>query len=210
MQQNTYFANQGYAVFDIQYGLTTLSSYGLSSNVPDKVRGPFSIDDQVRHIGLFTKYLAEHEEEYGLDLSTTFISGGSAGGHLATASALAMTEGKYSDWFSDELKVKGLIPYYPANKGPALGGIPGTEDLLWPEQLVSEESPPALLFHGTHDTYVGYETAASFKETYAEHENDKAAVIYMPFGNHGSDFYFSGYYNQTFTYYMERFLALYR
>ena len=209
MQQNTYFANQGYAVFDIQYGLTTLSSYDLSP-VPDHVRGPFSIDDQVRHIGLFTQYLAEHAEEYGLDLSTTFISGGSAGGHLATASALAMTEGKYKDWFSDELKVKGLIPYYPANKGPALGGIPGTEELLWPEQLVSKDSPPALLFHGTHDTYVGYETAASFKETYAEHDNKKAAVIYMPFGNHGSDFYFSGYYNQTFTYYMERFMALYR
>ncbi|MCA0993391.1 alpha/beta hydrolase fold domain-containing protein [Pseudalkalibacillus hwajinpoensis] len=210
MQQNTYFAEQGYAVFDIQYGLTTLSSYGLSSNVPDHVRGPFSIDDQVRHIGLFTQYLTEHAEEYDLDLSTTFISGGSAGGHLATASALAMTEGKYGEWFSEKLKVKGLIPYYPANKGPALGGIPGTEELLWPEQLVSEESPPALLFHGTHDTYVGYETAASFKETYAENDNKKAAVIYMPFGNHGSDFYFAGYYSQTFTYYMERFMASYR
>ncbi|PFG12241.1 alpha/beta hydrolase [Bacillus sp. es.036] len=210
MQQNTYFAEQGYAVFDIQYGLTTLSSYGLSSNVPDHVRGPFSIDDQVRHIGLFTQYLAEHAEEHELDLSTTFISGGSAGGHLATASALAMTEGKYGEWFSEEINVKALIPYYPANKGPALGGIPGTEELLWPEQLVSEESPPALLFHGTHDTYVGYETAASFKETYAENDNKKAAVIYMPFGNHGSDFYFAGYYSQTFTYYMERFMALYR
>ncbi|MYL64314.1 alpha/beta hydrolase fold domain-containing protein [Bacillus hwajinpoensis] len=210
MQQNTYFAEQGYAVFDIQYGLTTLSSYGLSNNVPDDVRGSFSVDDQVRHIGFFTKYLAEHAEEYDLDLSTTFISGGSAGGHLATASALAMTEGKYGDWFSEELKVKGLIPYYPANKGPALGGITGTEELLWPEQLVSEDSPPALLFHGTHDTYVGYETAASFKETYAENDNKKAAVIYMPFGNHGSDFYFAGYYSQTFTYYMERFMALYR
>jgi acetyl esterase/lipase len=210
MQQNTYFAEQGYAVFDIQYGLTTLSSYGLSNNVPDDVRGPFSIDDQVRHIGLFTQYLAEHAEEYQLDLSTTFVSGGSAGGHLATASVLAMTEGKYGDWFSKEINVKGLIPYYPANKGPALGGIPGTEELLWPEQLVSENSPPALLFHGTHDTYVGYETAASFKETYADHDNKKAAVIYMPFGNHGSDFYFAGYYSQTFTYYMERFMALYR
>ena len=210
MQQNTYFAEQGYAVFDIQYGLTTLSSYGLSNNVPDDVRGPFSVDDQVRHIGLFTKYLAEHAEEYDLDLSTTFISGGSAGGHLATASVLAMTEGKYGDWFSEEINVKGLIPYYPANKGPALGGIPGTEELLWPEQLVSEESPPALLFHGTHDTYVGYETAASFKETYEENGNTKAAVIYMPFGNHGSDYYFAGYYSQTFTYYMERFMALYR
>jgi hypothetical protein len=32
----------------------------------------------------------------------------------------------------------------------------------------------------------------------------------MPFGGHASDFYFTGYYNQIFLYYMERFIYLNR
>ena len=34
-------------------------------------------------------------------------------------------------------------------------------------------------------------------------------LLTMPYAGHGSDLYFSGYYNQVFLYYMERFMEIY-
>jgi len=91
MQMNKYFAAQGYVVFDIQYGLDRNPLFGLDPLTPDYKKGNFDIDDMMRHIGVFTKYLVLHENEYGANLNSVFVSGGSAGGHLASAVALAIT-----------------------------------------------------------------------------------------------------------------------
>lgn len=53
-------------------------------------------------------------------------------------------------------------------------------------------------------------TARNFKEKYQAAGNEQCALLEMNWAGHASDFYFSGYFNQVWIYYMERFMALFR
>lgn len=233
LQMNKYLAAQGYTVFDVQYGLNNsvnipqiMMLYDFLSffarrvpaspvisglGAPTAVTGPFTLDDIVRHIGIFTGYLAEHGGEYGASLNAVFISGGSAGGQLATAAALAMAGGAHNHIFNSGITIKGYVPFYPANKATKLlESIGGAAEWVDVELLVRQDSPPCLIFQGTRDGMVPPDTARSFRDRYREAGNVRCAVLYQPLGAHASDYQFTGYYNQVFLYYMERFLALHR
>ncbi|WP_160680454.1 alpha/beta hydrolase [Clostridium sp. C8-1-8] len=207
---NKYFASQGYIVFDVQYGLSNKEKFVKYAKVPENVVGDFNIDDMMRHLGIFTKYLAKNKDLFSANLNSVFISGGSAGGQLANALALGITSGKYSDLLDSSIKVKGLIPFYPANGLSKNLGIGGQNDFVDPKYLVTPDSPPVLMYQGNHDGIVNPDIAELFKETYIKNQNNKIDLMYMPYGTHGSDEYFSSYYNQVFMYYMERFMAQYR
>jgi len=209
-ETNKHFVNLGYVVFDIQYGLNDQNPSFASSVVPASVKGNFNIDDMVRHIGIFTTYLADHADEYGADLNSVFISGGSAGGQLAVATALGITSGKYTGLLDSRLRVRGLIPFYPANSLSPHVGIGGTPDLVNPVALVDENSPPCLIYHGTHDGIVDPKYASILRNTYMDNSSAPCALLWMYFASHGSDFYTPGYYNQVFMYYMERFMSQYK
>jgi acetyl esterase/lipase len=210
MQMNRYFAAQGYIVFDIQYGLAESPMAAMDFITPSYNKGDFNIDDMVRHIGEFTKYLAENADDYGANLDSVFISGGSSGGHLASVVGLAISSGNYSNLFSQNLTIKGLIPFYPSNGQMKYFGIDGCEEFLDPVILIEAESPPCLIFQGTHDVLTYFRISNNFRDTYLAHGNTKCAIIWMLMGGHSSDNYFSGYYNQIFLYFMERFMYLHR
>ncbi|MGB4658782.1 MAG: alpha/beta hydrolase fold domain-containing protein, partial [Mobilitalea sp.] len=201
-QVNKYFASQGYVVFDIQYGLNNQDKFVAYAPVPLNVQGAFTIDDMIRHIGIFSTYLCDHQDEYGANTDSVFISGGSAGGQLTVAVGLAIANGGYSDILDSRIKVKGIIPFYPAN---GLANIGGKKELVDPALLVDKNSPPCLIYQGTHDGIVDPQIAKDLKASYTQNENSKCALIMMPLASHGSDFYYSSYYNQVFIYYMERF-----
>jgi len=210
---NRYFAAQGYCVFDIQYGLNNESRIlsffqGMS---PENVRGNYSINDMVGHVGFFCKYLEAHQSDYQANLDSVFISGGSAGGHLTCVAALAIAIGDYSSLFGSGLTIKGFIPFYPANNAARAvdGGISNPE-FYDPALLVSADSPPCLVYQGSQDGLVDPQTAQNLKNQYTRQGNQACMVISLPFAGHGSDIAFYGYYNQFFLYYMERFLYLYR
>jgi acetyl esterase/lipase len=209
MQMNKYFAAQGYRVFDIQYGIDINPLYTLDPLTPEYKKGNFDIDDMVRHIGFFTNYLSDNAIDYGANLDSVFISGGSAGGHLTCAVALATASGNYTDILSPNLTIKGLIPFYPANDLMNFFGISGSDEFKNPEKLIGSDSPPCLIFQGTHDIINYFNIATEIQKTYKDHANENCAILWMPFGGHASDFYFTGYYNQIFLYYMERFMYLY-
>jgi acetyl esterase/lipase len=211
MEMDKYFAAQGYVVFDIQYGLKGV--HGESDIItPGYVKGNFNINDMLRQVGYFTKYLSANSKKYGANLGSVFISGGSAGGQLTCATALAISSGKYSSIFGQGLTIKGMIPFYPANliSAPPNMNIGGSPEFLNPEWLVEKNSPPCLIFHGTQDGLVPPYISTSLKNKYTNEGNYKCAIIWLPLGGHGCDIYFSGYYNQVALYYMERFLYLYR
>ncbi len=232
MQMNKYFAAQGYTVFDIQYGLTDkIDVYKLIDiydyftfingvnlpepkgwigwlGAPEDVKGPFGLNDMIRHLGIFTFYLAENADKYGVSTDSVFISGGSAGGHLTAAMTLAMTGGGYEDIFSTELNIKGMIPFYPGFVIKEIfEAIGGDEEWKNVEMLIHEGAPPALIYQGTNDGLAIPGGTASFSEKYCNTGNI-CSVIYMPLASHISDFHFSGFYNQLFLYYMERFMAM--
>lgn len=211
MQMNKYFASRGYVVFDLQYGLSSLLGEGPGIlGAPEHVIGPFIADDMIRHLGIFTRFLEKHAADYGADLDAVFISGGSAGGHLATALTLALSRGAYPELVSPALTVRGVIPFYPGNRVNSLREIGGSPEWLDVEMLVDENSPPCLIYQGSHDGLVPPEVSYSYRDTCVAAGAAPCAVLLMPFGGHASDLGFTGYYNQLFTYYMERFMALYR
>ncbi|API88045.1 hypothetical protein BKP56_01280 [Marinilactibacillus sp. 15R] len=209
-QINKYFAAQGYVVFDVQYGLNDQDQFVEFATIPDEIAGDFSIDDMVRHLGIFTTYLADHHEEYSANIDSVFVSGGSAGGHLANAVALGLSSGEYTELLDDRLTVNGIIPIYPANGLAGYQDITGEDELVDPALLVEKDSPPALVYQGQHDTIVDPQVAENFKDAYLENNNTEIAIIRMPYGEHASDLYFPGFYSQTFIYYMERFMYQYR
>ena len=208
IQNNKYFAAQGYVVFDIQYGLTNSMPFGMIT--PENVKGDFTIDDMVRHVGIFTKYLANYSEDYNANLDSVFITGGSSGGQLACAVAFAHHHPSYSSLFSQALTIKGIIPLYPAN-GIAISilDIPGSEDLVQPELLINQSSPPCLVIHGSSDGIVDPSISLTLKNRYLQCNNPNIVRILLPFAGHVLDYYFTGVYNQACLYYMERFLYLF-
>lgn len=203
MQMNYYFAAQGYIVFDIQYGLNDI---GLPSFLsPENVMGNFTLDDMMRHIGNFTHYLSNHALEYGANLDSVFISGGSAGGQLTCATAFGIHSGNYTHIFGNNLTIKGVIPFYPGLGAPL---VEGSLIFKYPQNLINGSSPPCLIYQGTQDNLVHPSMSQLIKDTYTNHGNSKCAIIWLDFAGHASDLYFSGYYNQLFLYYMERFMYL--
>ena len=209
LQINKYFAAQGYVVFDIQYGLDSNPLFEFDPLTPDYKKGNFDIDDMIRHIGEFTKYLTLHATEYGANLDSVFISGSSAGGHLASAVALAIASNNYTDIFGNNLTIKGLVPFYPANGAMKFFGLTGSPEFKNPDKLIDHNSPPCLIFQGTHDILNYFSISENIRDTYQAKGNDECAILWLPMAGHASDFYFSGYYNQIFLYFMERFLYLY-
>lgn len=206
-QFNKYFATQGYVVFDVEYGLNNDDDLSEFSQVAEAVTGEFSVDDMVRHLGLFTTYLADNHEEYDADIDSVFFSGGSAGGHLANAVGLGIASGEYTDILDDRLTISGLIPLYPANGLASYRNLDGEEALVNPELLVDENSPPALVYQGDMDRIVDPRVAEYFRDSYLDNGNTDFALIRAPYGEHVSDLYFPGYYSQMFVYYMERFMV---
>jgi acetyl esterase/lipase len=202
-QMNKHFASLGYAVFDIQYGLNNGSKFVEFAPAQEKVEGPFTIDDMMRHIGIFTKHLADRSVELNADISQVFVSGGSAGGQLASALALGLASGKYSKILDPRVNVIGLIPFYPAN---GLSQIGGTPELIDPIALVDQDSPPCLIYQGTHDGIVNPAIALNFYDAYLASGNIECCLLSMPLASHGSDIFFTGFYNQVFVHYMERFM----
>ncbi len=205
---NRYFASQGYCVFDIQYGLNNVSE--LFSNLPfepENVMGNFTIDDILRHIGNFTYYLEDHASEYGANLDSVFVSGGSAGGQLTCATALSLVSKNYTE-FSDAYTIKGMIPFYPANNVTLDFALTSRPEWVDPVQMLNETtSPPCLIFQGKQDGLIVQ--SQILQDAYHGFGRTDCAHIQFPFAGHGNDIYYPGFYNQIFLYYMERFLYLY-
>lgn len=210
-QMNKYFASQGYVVFDIQYGLTTINNKHIPSGEDQSRYGEFTTDDMVRHLGKFTQYLAENHDEFNANIDSVFVSGSSAGGNLALALGLAHSSGEYQNLFDQNIKIRGIIPFYPANGlAQDMGLAVSDSGFISPEVLADKPSPPCLVFQGQRDSLVKAATTMKLKDQYEARDNNECAIIFMPFGGHSCDVYFPGYYNQTFLYYMERFMFFYR
>jgi len=211
---NKYFAAQGYIVYDIEYGLRRLPvDIGDGLLTPKRKVGDFDISDMVRHIGNFTHYIANATNSYsaselGADISKTIIQGGSAGGLLTCATALGIDSGLYPQYFHSSINIIGFIPYYPGNGIPDMINMGGDDKFINPEKLVDVNSPPSLIFHGTSDGLASPEISKIFQAAYTKAGSTKCAILWAPLAGHAADVYFTGHYNQVFTYYMERFMYL--
>ncbi len=209
---NRHFASLGYLVFDLQYGLAESGTFRPRAPTPEGMLGPFGIEDMLRHIGTFSSYLAENAGELGADLDRVFVSGASAGGHLALASALTLTSGYARSHpgvgLDPRLTVRGVIPFYPGVGYAAGMGIPSNPELDNLVPLLGPENPPALFYQGSLDGMVDPLRIRDFVREYSASGGGDAVLVEFPSAGHGSDLVFWNPYSQVFLHYMEHFLAI--
>jgi acetyl esterase/lipase len=136
--------------------------------------------DHVVDVKRAIAWVREHGAEYGADPGFLVLTGGSAGGHLASLAALTPNDPAYQPGFEDaDTSVQGCVPYYGVYD---LAGETGTraakvrhETLMArlvmktreastfsaasPLVRVNADAPPFLVIHGRNDTLVPVEEA---------------------------------------------------
>lgn len=124
------------------------------------------------------RWVREHAEELGIDPNRIAAGGGSAGGHLAAATATLPMFDEQSEDTSVSSKPNALALFNPALVLAPLEYLPeeterfknlekrfgATPESMSPYHHVVKGLPPTIIFHGTGDTTVPYKSAELFAE----------------------------------------------
>jgi acetyl esterase/lipase len=127
--------------------------------------------------------------EYGADPATVFVSGSSAGAHLAVTAALTPNESSFQPGFEeDDTSVAGaigLFGYY--------GPIDRTRQPLpsSPFDYVRADAPPILVAHGESDMLVPAEHARALAERLRDVSTSRVVYVELPGGPHNFDLFHS-------------------
>ena len=158
-------------------------------------------------------WVRDHAAELGADSSFVAVTGGSAGGHLASMMALTQNEPEYHPGFAHvDTSVQAAVPFYGVYDFAAQSGTRSArqrrdgflnryvmptdarvaiEDYIKasPLQLVDERTPPFFVIHGTHDTLVPVAEAREF--VHRLHDISKQPVVYaeLPGTQHAFDIF---------------------
>jgi acetyl esterase/lipase len=229
-----YFANLGYAAFDMSYGFTGWADYPYTGG---KERG-YDFVDTILQIAQFTKYLEANADYYHVDLSNTYIAGRSFGGWMALCVGYLANTTYAGGNYSSQVKIRGVFPYYPASDIPGFGSdlfqlaieaemvdtpyIRGSSnptaldfnpdwlyyDPLWMAENIAPGGLPVTFgIQGTHD-YLVPAGATRRLESALKENGHKVIAGFYPFGSHGFDAIHWSPYGQSILYYMERMMAL--
>jgi acetyl esterase len=150
-----YFAKQGMLSISLQYRLSNS-------------RTGFSVFDCVKDARSSVRYVRAHAAELGIDPDKVFVSGGSAGGHLAASTALFENVNEETD----DLKVSpipnALILLFPvidtSTEGYGHEKIGEGWKEISPAHQVRKGVPPTIIFHGTKDPTTPFKGAKLFQE----------------------------------------------
>jgi acetyl esterase/lipase len=105
------------------------------------------------------RWVRAHAKELGIDSSKVIAAGGSAGGHLAAATALLPGFDADGDDLSISAIPNAMVLYNPGTN-PSLSGrsvVRSKEGkditkAISPALFLDKKTPPAILFYGTEDT----------------------------------------------------------
>ena len=155
-------------------------------------------------------WVKRHVAEYGGDPSLVFLSGGSAGGHLAALVALTANDPVWQPGFEEEdTSVAACIPLYGvydfvdperignANLTPILEHrVFGQADAeafaaASPISRVSESAPPFLVVHGRNDVLVPVLSARAFVAALRARSSQPVTYVELPLTQHAFDNFWS-------------------
>lgn len=113
------------------------------------------------------RFIREHADKYHIDASRIVASGGSAGGHLAAATALIDDYNEQSDNTSISCKPNALVLFNPViDNGPGGHGYSRIGDAyksFSPLHNIEKGAPPTILFLGTNDVLIPVETVKYYQ-----------------------------------------------
>jgi len=130
-------------------------------------------------------YIREHADEYGIDPGFIAVTGGSAGGHIATMVALTAGDPRYQPGFEDaDTSVQACVPFYAVYDFTNRAGTMPSQFRDWflqplimkafyddepqrfreasPLDNLRPDLPPFLVVHGDNDTLAPVADARTF------------------------------------------------
>ena len=147
-----------------------------------------TVFDCVRDARSALRWIRSHANDLGINPEQIIAMGGSAGGHLALATALFNEVNNSTDDLNVSARPDALILMYPVIDTSAAGYGQAKIGDRWrelsPVHNVVGQLPPALIFHGTGDDVTPYPAAASFQQLSLAAGND-CTLITQPAGRHG-------------------------
>jgi acetyl esterase/lipase len=113
------------------------------------------------------RWLRSHADELGIDPNEILAGGGSAGGHVAAATATVEAFNEAGDDDSVSCKPAALVLFNPVyNNGPEGYRYERVKD-YWeafsPAHNLSAETPPTLVLFGTKDVHFPVALAEDYK-----------------------------------------------
>ncbi|MGV3662038.1 MAG: alpha/beta hydrolase [Prosthecobacter sp.] len=127
-----------------------------------------SVFDCVKDARSAMRYVRAHAVELGIDPQQVIVSGGSAGGHLAAATALFDKVNEEGDDPNVSPIPNALVLLFPvidtSKEGYGQAKIGERWQELSPVHNVRPGLPPTLIFHGTGDTVTPFAGAKAFHE----------------------------------------------
>ena len=155
-------------------------------------------------------WVKRHVAEYGGDPSLVFVSGGSAGGHLAALVALTANDPVWQPGFEDEdTTVAACIPLYGVYDfvDPEKIGNPNLTSILEhrvfgqgaaeafaaasPISRVTESAPPFMVVHGRNDVLVPVQSARAFVAALRARSTQPVGYAELPLTQHAFDNFWS-------------------
>jgi acetyl esterase/lipase len=130
-------------------------------------------------------WVRAHGPEYGADPARLFVSGSSAGAHMAALAALTPNDAAFQPGFEDAdtsvTAAIGLNGWY--------GGYYGEDAASSPLSHVRPDAPPFLIAHGDHDTVAPVEVARQFAGTLAGVAANPVVYAELPGAQHAFDLF---------------------
>jgi len=175
------------------------------------------------------KWIREHAAEYGGDPDFVVVTGGSAGGHLASLVALTANAPEYQPGFEGvDTSVRGCVPFYGVydftdrhghypHRGLAVllerdvmkvkrADAPEAYEKASPIARVHPGAPPFFIVHGDRDTLVPVHEARAFARALREVGRTEVVYAEIPGAQHAFEIFPS--LRTTFVIHaVERFLA---
>jgi acetyl esterase len=170
-----------FADYFAKLGMVGISvEYRLAAQKP--VPGGLTPFECVQDVKSAIRYLKTHAAEMGIDPEKIVVSGGSAGGHLAVATALFEAVNDPQDDLKVSTMPAGMVLLFPVidtsaeiGYGNALLGERWKE--IDPNSHVRSGLPPTITFHGTGDTVTPFAGAEKFYAAMKAAGNESELVV---------------------------------
>lgn len=189
-----FLASQGWVCVTVNYRLSPRATW------------PDHLVDVKRAVAWVKKSIGD----YGGDPGFVAVSGGSAGGHLASLVALTPQELSYQPGFESlSTSVQACVSFYGVydftgdhgfRGGKALrrllersvlkvryDGAPEQYRSASPMERIGANAPPFMVVHGTNDTLVAVEEARGFAQKLRRTSRSPVVYVELPFAQHAFD-----------------------